>query len=275
MKGLNEGIQPVSMSGARAKEWDSTGTMVGSLGSAGRDMGGTLPFKAGGMREEPPLFVPAMVAPVAPTEEVVEAEDLTHTAVKVEKFVEVAPPPMIGPLGKGEEAPREDRPEAVVSASPVEEKPVIILPVVEEKRREMSLEACAALTASIARRKSEEGKLLEGEGLSKKEWEDVKKHWEGEIQKELKRGKAELLRRFDEAYVERLEAERGVIGVEEYARLSVGMERRTVDEVLKELDLPRGAVMRVERVWMGRMVKDGGLGERVDHNIGEYRNMDH
>lgn len=226
-----------------------------------------MPFKAGGMREEPsPPPVPPMVplvAPMAPIEEAAEAEDLTHTAVKVGTLMDVAPPPMIGPLAKGEEEAREDRPEVVVSAPPVVEKPVVILPVVEEKRREMSLEACAALTASIARRKSEEGKLLESEGLSKKEWEDVKKHWEGEIQKELKRGKAELLRRFDEAYVERLEAERGVIGVEEYARLSVGMERGTVDEVLKELDLPRGAVMRVERVWMGRMVKDGGLGERV------------
>ena len=76
-----------------------------------------------------------------------------------------------------------------------------------------------------------------------------------------------LLDRFDAAYVAELEKERGAIEARDYAKLKIAAERGTVDEVLSELRLPRGAVMRIERVWMVRLAESPGLGEKVEEAI--------
>jgi hypothetical protein len=115
----------------------------------------------------------------------------------------------------------------------------------------------------MARRKAERGAILEQNELTAEVWARLERHWAEVIQKELERGKMGALRAFDAAYVGRLEEERGPVMVEEYARLVVAGERGTEKEALEALRLPRGAMMRVKRVWDARMAGDMGLAKRV------------
>jgi hypothetical protein len=72
-----------------------------------------------------------------------------------------------------------------------------------------------------------------------------------------------LLRAYDAAYVAQLEKERGPITVEEYARLVVASERGGAAPLLEELRMPRGAFMRIERVWLDRVAEDDALAASV------------
>jgi hypothetical protein len=178
-----------------------------------------------------------------------------------------APPPMIGPIatserGAGSEAaPRKDRADDAEATAPP--------PVVKAEEPKKSgpeafpLERCAALTASIARRKAERGRILEAEGLTEKEWGAIEKYWADAIKVEIRRGKREMMDRFDQAYVGRLEEERGPITVEEYARLSVAGERGTLSDIARELGVPQGSMMRITRIWARKLAKDPELGARV------------
>jgi hypothetical protein len=83
----------------------------------------------------------------------------------------------------------------------------------------------------------------------------VGRHWSGAIDEETKRGRVDLLRVYDAAYVKKLEEERGPFAVSDYATLSVAAELWTLDKVLAEMRVPREAVIRIERVWLGRTAK--------------------
>jgi hypothetical protein len=125
------------------------------------------------------------------------------------------------------------------------------------------LERCAAITASIARRKDEKDAILERSKLTSERWAELDRHWNEAVQLELERGKTGLLSAYDSAYVAQLEAERGAIGVEEYARLAVAAEAGVEKETLAELDLPRGAMLRLRRVWLKKTSEDAALARRV------------
>ncbi len=84
-----------------------------------------------------------------------------------------------------------------------------------------------------------------------------------EIRAETGRGRKAQLRAYDTAYVGQIEEERGAIGVEEYARLVIAVERGKGEAVLGEMGLPGDAMMRIRRVWLDRTVKDRGGGEGV------------
>lgn len=172
-------------------------------------------------------------------------------------------PPMFAPaaaLDEARSALEPPRPEAPLA------------PVKKEARPEdFALERCAALTATIARRKPDKAKILEEQELSAAQWAAIEKHWDDAIQVECKRGKKTLLDRFDAAYVEQLERERGPIEVGDYAKLMVATERGALDEALGDVGLPRGALMRIERAWMKRMMKDAALGQRVEEEIDKIR----
>lgn len=140
------------------------------------------------------------------------------------------------------------------NARPVEARPLI---------DEYPIERCAAITASIARRRAETAQILDEAQLDAARWAGLTQRWNEAIKEETGRGRTALLNAFDAAYVARLEEERGPVQVEEYARLLVAAERGNVGEVLAELTLPRGAMMRIERVWLARIAEDEGLDKSV------------
>ena len=179
------------------------------------------------------------------------------------------PPPMIGPLAKPEMLePKEEpapepapvpAPEPAPAPAPAEaaaepaEPPLELIPV----------EQCGAIAASLARRPDDAAKILEENKLKEKRWKAIDAYWAEQIRDETGHGKARLLRAYDTAYVARLEEERGPIEVDEYARLVVAAERGQAGPVLRELSLPTGAMVRIERVFLRRIVDRPALGERV------------
>jgi len=63
--------------------------------------------------------------------------------------------------------------------------------------------------------------------------------------------------------VEQLERERGPLHLNDYARLVVAAERGTLSATLAKMGLPRGSMLRIERVWLQKIAADEGLGAAV------------
>src|SRR5262249_18403909 len=126
------------------------------------------------------------------------------------------------------------------------------------------IERCAALAASMARRKADAARILKESELTEQTWTALDNHWRDAIREETRKGRAALLKAYDAAYVGRLEEERGPIRVEDYARLTVASERGTTAEVLAELSLPAGAALRIKRLWLDRVSDDPRLATSAD-----------
>lgn len=228
---------------------DITGTLVGSMSTPAREV---LPFAG---------------APPAPAPQPVAHEVELDTEPILAPLPEE--PPMIGPLATPEMVERASAAKAAPAAETKEEEksapPPPKAPPEPEKLplEKYPIERCGAISASLARRKSEKQAILKEHEIAEKDWDKVQAHWLGEIKRETQKGKLDLLKAFDEAYVAQLEAERGPIGVTEYARLAVASERGVVEETAKELGIPRGAVIRIERVWAAKSARSPALGGEV------------
>jgi hypothetical protein len=176
-------------------------------------------------------------------------------------------PPLLGPLATPEmlaaaEIPDELTPVPTEPPPPIEAEP----PPPSDPGLPLDdypIERCAAVAASIARRRDEAPAILEAHALTPPLWESLDRHWRDEIRKETGRGRTALLARHDAAYVAQLEKERGPIDVATYARLVVALERNAAAEELEVLDLPRGALLRVQRLWLRRIAGDAELAKAV------------
>ncbi len=58
-----------------------------------------------------------------------------------------------------------------------------------------------------------------------------------------------------------------------YARLQVGVERGAVGQVLAELDLELGDLVRLQRVWAKRIAGDVELGAALARAVDEAREL--
>ncbi len=72
-----------------------------------------------------------------------------------------------------------------------------------------------------------------------------------------------LLRAYDSAYVGQIEAERGPVTVDQYVQVAMALENGIGPTTLQDLDLPRSALLRVQRVWMEKISQNKELAERV------------
>jgi hypothetical protein len=129
--------------------------------------------------------------------------------------------------------------------------------------REITIERCAAIRASLDRRPADAAAILRENEISPAAWEREEHRWESAIDAEIDAGQSDLLDRFDAAYVARIEEERGPLGAEDYARLVIAAERGTTEAALEALALPEAAEMRIERVWMAKLMADGELAAAV------------
>jgi hypothetical protein len=175
---------------------------------------------------------------------------------------------MIGPLVL-EKEPAPEAPTVEAGATPSGEgetdapaaiEPLEPAPLPLEK---YPLERCAAIAASIDRRKEEMERILKDEGLEGEVWEALHAHWLDAVEADVDRGMKKMLSAYDGAYVERLEKERGPITATEYVGLLLAAERRGADAELRKLDLPEGSMMRIRRVWLARTAKDTAVAAEV------------
>ncbi len=266
---FREGQSPLAVASGlvlqRSAVDDGTGTMVAMMASRSE----VLPFSRG----EPvaPMPTPAPL-PIESFDSVgpssIERARAGMASAAVELHPDVpAPPLMIGPLATPEMAANMETPRTPAVVTEARSEPPAVLEADPLPLDEFSLERCAEIAASMARRKAEVPRILEQNKLERATWEALDKHWADTIRAETRRGNVAGLKAYDAAYVGQLEKERGPIRVEEYARLVIANERGTAGEVLAELTLPRGAVMRIERVWLERVGEDMRLGAHVNAAI--------
>jgi hypothetical protein len=136
------------------------------------------------------------------------------------------------------------------------------------------IERCAGIAASLARRPDNVRDLLAAHRLDQSRWDALRHHWDNAIRNEARRGRADLRRAHDLAFVGQLEQERGPITPEQYARLTVAAERNLRDEVLAALDLPREAVLPIERVYLARTVHDPKVRAHVRIALARARHVE-
>jgi hypothetical protein len=135
----------------------------------------------------------------------------------------------------------------------------------------LTVEACAALAASLARRPDETARILVDGALSLPMWKANEAYWAQVLREEAAKGHTTLLHAYDTAFVTRLELERGTISVEEYTRLVVAAERGQATPALRALDLPPGSMARIERVFLRRVVDNPTLGDKVRKAVEDLR----
>ncbi|MFT3774516.1 MAG: DUF2169 domain-containing protein [Minicystis sp.] len=232
----------------------AAGTIGGmALGSIAPAPASPTPWRALDADARPPAAGPAAPAAVVPPDPI--------------RSEPPPPPPMIGPLAKpelieGPPAEEASAPEKPVEAAPPPE-PAKPPPPPELPLAAYPLERCAAIAASLARTKKDTDRILKEQELEPDVWQKLDRHWTEHVRAEAGRGRTAPLKAYDAAYVAQLEKERGPIRVEEYARLAVAVERGSGDQELAALTLPRGALLRVQRVWLMRTTADAELGKAV------------
>jgi hypothetical protein len=238
------------------------------------DAGETLPHSGFATKPAVPFRLAEAEPELPPADDTAETEPTTLRPVAASAepppgpvLSEPPPPAMIGPLARLDMvAPSEPPPEEGAAA----EAPAPIAPVAVEPPAppplpldRYPLDRCAAIAASIARTKPEKDRILAGHELDAATWEALDEHWIGVVRAQAGRGRTAPLKAYDAAYVAQLEKERGPIRVEEYARVLVAQERGLGGDELVALSMPRGALLRILRVWLERVAADVKLGKSV------------
>ncbi|WP_437289298.1 DUF2169 domain-containing protein [Sorangium sp. So ce406] len=212
-------------------------------------------------------------------------EPILHDPVRAETVAPSAPPPIaepprLGPLAalgapprpepQESEAPEDPAPPTRGAEAPEEPAPpthgAAPAPTADLREptiEEVSVEACAALDASLALRPHEKDRILRESRLDEPAWARLRAAWAAEIKRELRRGRNELLRTYDAAYVAQLERERGPISADELARITVGAERGDLADALRDVGLPDESAIRIQRTWIARIARDAALGDEV------------
>ncbi|WP_437962563.1 DUF2169 domain-containing protein (plasmid) [Sorangium sp. So ce119] len=230
----------------------------------------------------PPRSQPG--APRAPSSPF-SPEPIPHDPVRAETVAPSAPPPIaepprLGPLAalgappppEPQESEEPEEPAAPTHEAEAPEEPAppthgaapaptadLREPTIEE----VSVEACAALDASLALRPHEKDRILRESRFDEPAWARLRAAWAAEIKRELRRGRNELLRTYDAAYVAQLERERGPISADELARITVGAERGDLADALRDVGLPDESAIRIQRTWITRIARDAALGDEV------------
>jgi hypothetical protein len=206
---------------------------------------------------EPLVAAPPPVAPplfLAPPVELA-------LPIAAPEIAEPEAPPAAAPSGlatTGAVAADEPPPPAVEAPRP---RPPPAKPALPIDR--FPLARVAAIAASCARTEAEAPSILLENEVSPDVWAALEAHWAEALRRDAERGRTAQGREYDRAYVARLEEERGPITAEEYAELVLAFERGRVEAALADLRLPRGALLRIQRVYLDRMSADSALGQRV------------
>lgn len=166
--------------------------------------------------------------------------------------------------------PDRERPPAAEGAKPPAEGPA------KEPEPQLAFEQypperCGVIAARLACDEPAAGDILQAETLDAAGWQRVHEHWLERIRDEAARSRKKLLADYDAAYVSALEAQRGPIALDDYARLAEAAERSAVAAALAERGLPAGAWPHIHRVWIGRTLKDMRVGKQVRNAIDALR----
>src|SRR5262249_14665183 len=170
------------------------------------------------------------------------------------------PPPEPEQLGYREKNPA---PMPVAEPAPPAEPP----PSQDPDPASVSIEQYAAISAELAQKGADRSAVLRGHKLSISGWAGIDRHWTRAIAEQTERGERTLLTSFDVAYVATQERLRRPVGVPEYARILVGLERGEVGRVLGDLELQLSDLMRLQRVWTKKIADTPKLAEELNQAV--------
>lgn len=219
--------------------------------------------------ETPARAVDEGTGTLAPRLSMIGAEPLPfHPAARGE---DVAPPPMSWAPGTPEVLKAQPAAETDAEERTASEPSETAHANEETLFERYPIERCAAIAVRIACEASSTGEILRAEGLDPEQWQRAHAHWLDRIADSGARDRKRMLSDYDRAYVGELEARRGRISLEEYARLAEAAERGAAASALAERGLPEGAWPHLHRLWIGRLVKDVRLGREVRRKVEEAR----
>lgn len=227
----------------------------------------------------PPLTAePAGVASVSATEpgsEPAMASELSDPTPPAPAVGPPLPPPSTSV--DLDDTPLPDAPEAAAEASAPSAPPVAPAPEPppapepEPLREQLSLEEAAAVRAELSQKGADKSAVFERFRLLDSAWPKIEREHLMAIDEANKSGDSSLLERYDDAFVSAQDRLRTAIDGLLYARLSVARETGQIGQVLEELGVARGDLMRLDRVWRRRLSSDAGLRERVEDEMERLR----
>ncbi len=138
-------------------------------------------------------------------------------------------------------------------------------------RKDLTVQRYAEISAALAQKGIDRAAVLRAHLLSEAAWGLVDQTWKKNIAAEAEQGGHALADDFDEAYVAHQERLQRPIDLAAYARLQVGVERGAVGQVLADLDLELGDLVRLQRVWGRRVAASPELGAALARAVEEIR----
>lgn len=259
---LAEPLPRVTAAPATVPEDDGTGTVLGVLVPSTR----ALPFHP--LPQGPQRIAPEPVPVAAPSpanellrgvpsfveepseEETRETLRPPRAPVAPPALLPVSPPPLVAPPPSVAAA----EPSISSSESAANEAPA---PSVDPGT--VSIERHAAMAATLDHGRTPREDALREEAWTEQDWTAIEQHIAETLAAEARSGGYKLRLLGDAAYVTRLESLRGPIQPAEYARILRGIEAGTSSEVLRELDIPAAALMRIVRLWTAKLARDPKL----------------
>ncbi len=133
------------------------------------------------------------------------------------------------------------------------------------------IERYAGLSAALSRKGVDRGSVLRAHKLTIAGWGAIDRHWKRALAEQTDRGEKALLHAFDVAYVSAQGELHRPVGVREYARILIGLDRGDVGRVLADLELQLSDLMRLQRVWSKRVADAPDLADELAQALEEAR----
>ena len=133
------------------------------------------------------------------------------------------------------------------------------------------IERYADISAALSRKGVDRGAVLRAHKLTIAGWGGIDRHWKRALAEQTDRGEKSLLHAFDVAYVNAQGELNRPVGVREYARILIGLERGEVGRVLAALELQLSDLMRLQRVWSKRVAEAPDLAAELAQALEDTR----
>ncbi len=195
---------------------------------------------------------PPMVAPTAITAAPALESPMTVRGIAPPAAAPIAPVAPSAPAGST--APKK--------TGPIEPEPA---------PDSVAIERYAGIAAALSRKGVDRSAVLRAHKLSIAGWGAIDRHWKRALAEQTDRGDKALLHAFDVAYVTAQAELHRQVGVREYARILIGLERGEVGRVLADLELQLGDLMRLQRVWSKRVADAPDLATELAQILEELR----
>jgi hypothetical protein len=138
-------------------------------------------------------------------------------------------------------------------------------------RKDLGIEAYGALCAELGRPGADRAQVLRSRLLTEPVWAHVDQHWKRALAQETEAGGGALQAAFDDAYLDAQTRLGRPVGVAEYARIQVAVERGEIGRVLADLGLELGDLMRLQRAFARRRIADPALAPELARAVEEAR----